>query len=98
MGGRVHPHTHASLGKMALGASVGPMKKSCQDLEKNPIKNILQDLAKTFQDLASWQEICSKSMPTFRTCKNLSYLARFLFQIHAKILYCLISGQILARS
>ena len=35
MGGRVHPHTHASLGKMALGASVGPMKKSCQDLEKN---------------------------------------------------------------
>ena len=35
MGGGVHPHTHASLGKMALGASVGPMKKSCQDLEKN---------------------------------------------------------------
>ena len=25
-----------------------------------PIKNILQDLAKTFQDLASWQEICSQ--------------------------------------
>ena len=67
-------------------------------LSQIPIKNILQDLAKTFQDLASWQEICSKSMPTFRTCKNLSYLARFLFQIHAKILYCLISGQILARS
>ena len=65
---------------------------------QNPIKKILQDLAKTFQDLASWQEICSKSMPTFRTCKNLSYLARFLFKIHAKILYCLISGQILARS
>ena len=23
VGGGVHPHTHASLGKMALGASVG---------------------------------------------------------------------------
>ena len=23
MGGRVHPHMHASLGKMALGVSVG---------------------------------------------------------------------------
>ena len=45
-----------------------------------------------------WQEICSKSMPTFGTCKNLSYLARFLFQIHAKMLYCLIYCQILARS
>ena len=63
-----------------------------------PIKNTLQDLGKTSQDLASWQEICSKSMPTFGTCKNLAYLPRFLFQIHVKILYCLISGQIHARS
>ena len=44
------PHTHASLGKVALGASVGPMKKSCQDLEKN--------LGKIFQNLARiWPEI-----------------------------------------
>ena len=45
----------------------------------------------------SWQEICSKSMPTFGTYKNLAYLPRFLFQIYVNILYCLISGQIHAR-
>ena len=60
---------------------------------KFTIKNILQDPGKKSQDLASWQEICSKFMPTFGTCKNLAYLPRVSFQIQVKILFCLISGQ-----
>ena len=48
------------------------MEKRC------PIKNILQDLAKTFQDLASWQENLfqihanfSKLQESFLSCKIL---------------------------
>ena len=44
-----------------------------------PIKIILQDPGKKSQDLASWQEICPKSMLTFGTCEDLAYLTRFLF-------------------
>ena len=62
----------------------------------SPIPPYQKYLTRSCQNVASWQEICSKSMPTFQTCKNLSY-PRFLFQIHAKILYCLISGQILEK-
>ena len=82
----------------AVGSGTGQILCSTGGLSTTqqtfPIKNISQDLTKTFQDLASWQEICSKSMPP---CQLFELARIFLCKI-GKILYCLISCQILARS